>query len=295
MRPALLLCLVPVLAACGGGASSPLAPSAAVPPPTLPPPPPRALILSIDGLRPDAIEKVEVANIRQLAARGSYSWQAQTITPSNTLPAHTSMLTGVAPSVHKITWDDYLPARGQLTTPTLFAAAKVAGRRSAMVVGKEKFLTLRDSGSVDAFVLTMRGDDDVANQAILQVDAGFDLVFVHFPDVDLIGHERKWLSAQYLQKLQTVDAALGRILSVVPANMTVILTADHGGSDTGHGSSAAAHMTIPWVIAGPRVKVNNALAVRVNTTDTAVTAAHILGVKLPDGVRGRVVAEAFTP
>lgn len=294
MKRLSLLLVCSLLVACGGG-SPPAAPTAAAPPVAAAPPPARVLIVSIDGLRPDALDRIDTPAIDGLAARGSYSWQAQTINPSNTLPAHVSMLTGTTPAVHKVTWDDYLPEKGRVTVPTLFMAAKAAAKRSAMVVGKDKFLTIKDAGAVDSFVLTMRGDDDVANQAILQIDAGFDLVFVHFPDVDLTGHAQKWLSAQYLLKLFVVDAAIGRILSAVPPNMTVILSADHGGSDTGHGTTSAAHMTIPWIIAGPRIKSNNALTAKVNTTDTAVTAAQILGVKLGDGLNGRVVTEAFLP
>jgi predicted AlkP superfamily pyrophosphatase or phosphodiesterase len=251
------------------------------------------LVVSIDGLRPDAIYAVATPSLRALAARGSYTWQAQTITPSNTLPSHISMVTGVTPAVHRITWDEYLPGNGKLTVPTLFGALAAAGKRSAMVAGKDKFLTLRDAGGMDACLVSNRGDVDVANQTILQIDAGFDLVFVHFPDVDLTGHAKRWMSPEYLQNLQVVDQALGRILNAVPDNMPVILTADHGGSGVGHGTTAAEHMTIPWVIQGPRIKAGNALSVRVNTTDTAVTAGYILGVKISDSVSGRVVSEAF--
>jgi predicted AlkP superfamily pyrophosphatase or phosphodiesterase len=280
-----------VLWACGG--SSPAAPTAQ-PPPTAPTPAPaRILVMSVDGLRPDALPMADAQNVLALAARGSYTWQAQTISPSNTLPSHTSMLTGVTPALHKITWDDYLPANGKLTVPTLFTALKAVGDTTAMVVGKEKFMTINDAGGVDAYVLSARGDDDVANQAIVQIVAGYSLVFVHFPDVDLTGHARAWLSADYMARVKSVDTAIGRVLASVPANMTVIVTADHGGSDFGHGTTAAVHMTIPWIISGPRIKPANLLSVKVNTTDTAVTSAFLLGAKISDSVSGRVVVEAL--
>ena len=50
-----------------------------------------------DGLRPDAISMAGAVNIQSLAARGAYTWTAQTILPSNTLPSHISMLTGYPP------------------------------------------------------------------------------------------------------------------------------------------------------------------------------------------------------
>jgi len=289
-RGATLLVPLLILLSCGG---SPTSPTASVPvAAATPPPPPRVLIISVDGLRPDAIFAATTPNIRDLAGRGSYTLQAQTIYPSNTLPSHVSMLTGVTPAVHKILWDDYLPEKGKLTVPTVFSVVKAAGKRSAMVVGKEKFFTFKDAGNIDSGVLSMRGDVDVANNAILQVDAGFDLVFVHFGDVDLMGHDKKWMSAQYLERVSQVDAAVGRLLQVVPYNMTVILTADHGGSENGHGTTSAAHMTIPWIIQGNGIKAGTQLSVKVNTYDTAVTAAYVLGFRMAD-VNGRVVIEAF--
>src|SRR5262245_33443631 len=215
-----------IVVGCGGTPASPTPVPTPVP---TPPPAPRVMVISIDGLRADAVYATETPNIRALVGRGSYTWQAQTINPSNTLPSHVSMVTGVTPTVHKITWDEYLPNRGKLAVPTLFSAVATADKRSAMVAGKDKFLTIRDAGGIDVCVLSTRGDIDVANQTILQIDAGFDFVFVHFPDVDLSGHAYRWMSPQYLQSLQVVDQALGRILNAVPFNMTVILTADHGG------------------------------------------------------------------
>lgn len=286
-----MLLLLLILSGCGG--ATPTSPSAVAAPTAGPtPPPPRVLILSIDGLRPDAIYAVATPSIRDLAGRGSYSLTAQTISPSNTLPSHVSMLTGVTPAVHRITWNEYLPDKGKLTVPTVFSAAKIAAKRSAMVAGKDKFFTFKDAGSIDSGVITARGDQDIANQAILQIDAGFDLVFVHFGDVDLTGHANKWMSDPYLERVGLVDAAVGRLLRVVPYNMTVILTADHGGSGNGHGTNAAQHMTIPWIIQGPGIKAGNPLGVRVNTYDTAVTAAYVLGFRMAD-VNGRVVTEAF--
>jgi predicted AlkP superfamily pyrophosphatase or phosphodiesterase len=250
------------------------------------------LIVSVDGLRADAVFATDTPTLRGLIARGSYSLTAQTISPSNTLPSHTSMLTGVTPAVHRITWDEYLPTNGRLTVPTVFAAARLAGKRSALIAGKEKFQTFKETGSIDGGSITNRGDAEVANQAILNIDAGFDLVFVHMGDTDLTGHEKQWMSPAYLERISQADAAIGRLLRAAPANMTVIVTADHGGTGLGHGTTNPLHMTIPWIIAGAGVKAGNQLSVRVNTYDTAVTAGYVLGFRMAD-VNGRVVTEAF--
>src|SRR5690606_34556114 len=56
------------------------------------------VVISVDGLRPDAIEKFGAKNIQRLIREGSYSLEATTILPSKTLPSHTSMLTGTEPA-----------------------------------------------------------------------------------------------------------------------------------------------------------------------------------------------------
>jgi predicted AlkP superfamily pyrophosphatase or phosphodiesterase len=249
--------------------------------------------VSIDGLRPDAVRQVNPPNLRALTTKGAYTWQAQTITPSNTLPSHTSMLTGFPPARHGITWDDYLPANGAIKVPTVFIAARRAGRRSALVAGKEKFNTFRDTAEMDVFIGGTRADADVAEQAVAQLYSSVDLLFVHLPDVDLSGHATSWMSAAYLDKVAKADEALGRIMNAVPENTTLIVTADHGGHASGHGTTDPLDMTIPWIIAGPRIRPAYAITTAVSTMDTTATAAFLLGLTLPPDIAGKPVMEAF--
>src|SRR5688572_33228334 len=52
------------------------------------------LVVSVDGLRPDAIATYGAPTLQRLMREGSYTLSATTIDPSTTLPSHTSMLTG---------------------------------------------------------------------------------------------------------------------------------------------------------------------------------------------------------
>src|SRR5947207_1123912 len=61
------------------------------------------IVISVDGLRPDAIKKYNAETIERLMSEGRYSLTAQTIKTSLTLPSHTSMLTGVDETVHHVT------------------------------------------------------------------------------------------------------------------------------------------------------------------------------------------------
>lgn len=84
--------------------------------------------------------------------------------------------------------------------------------------------------------------------------------FIHFHDPDSAGHASGWGSATYNAAVIAVDGHLGQLLAAIeqsPAlagRTTVILTADHGGSGTGHSdASLPIHYTIPFVIWGPGI------------------------------------------
>jgi len=258
-----------------------------------PAPSPKVVVLSVDGLRGDAIATADLPNLKGLALRGAYTWTARTVWPSQTLSGHASMLSGQDPKVHNVTWDEYVPEKGTITVPTVLSVARAAGLRTVMVVGKRKLQHLAAPGSIDSFVLTERGDVDVANEAVTQVSAGFDLLFVHFPDVDITGHAEGWMSAAYLAKLGELDVAAGRVLAALPPETTVIVTADHGGKGQTHGRDITEDMTIPWIVAGPKVTRRGVLTGRVTQMDTAATALYVLGLSLPSGCAGQVVREAF--
>jgi predicted AlkP superfamily pyrophosphatase or phosphodiesterase len=249
----------------------------------------------VDGLRGDAPTQTPTPNIYGLTRRGAYTWKAQTVYPSMTLPAHTSMLTGFLPTDHHVLWDTFDATKPNCTVPTVFEIAHEAGLRTVLVAGKDKFRHLEISGTIDSFLLIKLGDVEIANQAIVQAQAGFDLMFVHFPDVDIVGHAKGWMSAPYLEQLAVADGAIGRLLSALPPETTVIVTSDHGGKATIHGSTIPEDMTIPWIVAGPRIPGRGReLRTSVRTVDTAATALFVLGLPSPRTASGVVVSEAFS-
>ncbi len=287
---AILLATTVSLAGCGG---NPVAPSA---PPSLPvdvlsAAPGKVAIISIDGLRPDALLTVGAPNILALADRGAYSWRAMTVMPSTTLPSHVSMLSGFTPEAHGMVWDDYMKERGPIPVPTLFSVARSYRRRTAVMAGKQKFTYFCEGGGSDVCAITSNGDDEVTSGAVSS--RAVDLLFVHLPDVDVNGHRSGWMSDAYLTAVRRADLAVGRIVLSLSADTTVILTADHGGHLSEHGSSQASDMTIPWIIAGPRIAQGRRLSSSIRTVDTAATAAYVLGFPPQPGAAGRPVLEAF--
>jgi 2,3-bisphosphoglycerate-independent phosphoglycerate mutase len=111
----------------------------------------------------------------------------------------------------------------------------------------------------------------------------------------MAGHATAWMSPAYLNAVRQADQAVGRLLAALPAEMTVIVTADHGGHLDGHGTADPADTTIPWIIAGPAIVGGRPIRSAVETVDTAATAALLLGVQLPPDISGQPVAEALRP
>jgi len=257
----------------------------------------RVLILSIDGLRPDAIYAAPMPNLIALLQTSAYTFNAQTIYPSVTLPSHASMLTGLCPSKHGVDWNDYLPERGYAQGTDIFDLAHAAGLQTVMYVGKEKLIQLTEPSSVDIYRYINDRDLVIADELINNFPEDFGLLFVHFPLVDGMGHEYGWMSPEQLSVAYRADEALGNILAELNARdlrdeTLIIVTADHGGHDTTHGSSMPVDMTIPWITSGPGIQPKT-LTTQVHTYDTAATAAYILGLPIPPEWDGVPVYEAF--
>lgn len=257
----------------------------------------RVLIVSYDGLRPEAIELAPMPNLQAFMQNSAYTLNAQTIFPSATLPAHSSMLGGMCPAKHGVTWNDYIPANGYARGTDLFDLAHAAGLKTVMYVGKEKLRQVTEPANTDIYKFINDRDVVIVEQLLAEFPLDFGLMFVHLATVDAMGHEYGWLSPEQLSATYRGDEALGKLLAALDAydlraETLIIVTADHGGHDTTHGYSLPEDMTIPWIMAGPGVQAVQ-LTTPVQTMDTAATAAYALGLSIPDEWDGAPVLEAF--
>src|SRR4051812_25462707 len=78
----------------------------------------RVIVVVLDGLRPDAIERFDLVHLERLMAHGASSRIATTVAPSITTAAVTSLLTGVSPIRHGVTTDRvFIPGGATDITP----------------------------------------------------------------------------------------------------------------------------------------------------------------------------------
>lgn len=268
------------------------------------------VIISLDGLRPDAIQEFGAKTILRLMREGSYTLNAQTILPSKTLPSHTSMLTGVDADQHGITWNsDETDEHGHVDVPTVFGLAKAAGLHTAAFFSKTKFHHLEKPRTLDYVkspkggLLTGRFSAERTSQYVedylesTPIDP--NLIFVHIGEPDYAGHIFGWMSPMYGKAVRQADEAVANVLDEAndrfgAGNYTVIVTADHGGHGRDHGSSDPRDTTIPWIVWGKGVQAGAELPEGIRTMDTAATALWMLGVGAPTAWVGRPVEAAFS-
>ncbi|MBI3912482.1 MAG: alkaline phosphatase family protein [Armatimonadetes bacterium] len=259
----------------------------------------RVVIVSLDGARPDALQRARVPVMRQLWESGAHSWTAHAVLPSVTLPNHASMVTGLLPAGHGITWNDYKPRRGTLSVPTIFSVAREAGLRVALFAGKTKFRHLVAKDTLTRFSIPGVSAREIGAAATAYYRRYRpQLLFVHFPDPDSAGHFWGWMSAAQMRALADCDAAVGRLTAAIRSagdweRTLFLITSDHGGHGRGHGSARAVDQLIPWIAAGGAARPHTDLRVEISTCDTAATVLFALGLPLPSGCQGRPVVEAL--
>lgn len=262
------------------------------------------VIISIDGLRPDAISAVSAPNLSALMSQGAYCAQARTVEPIATLPTHTSMLTGLTPARHGVRFNAY--RRGHYQGETIYSVAKRAGLATAMFFAKSKLHYLADPAYLDHIQGPPADADDfhpptsaarlAATFVKLWPHYFFALTFIHLREPDIAGHAEGWMSEGYLSAVADADRAVGTLVSALKASgrwpkTALIITADHGGNGRRHKPVIPENWTIPWLVVAPGVSHGSRIQRTLRIYDTAPTALALLGLKLSPGGEGRVIEE----
>jgi predicted AlkP superfamily pyrophosphatase or phosphodiesterase len=266
------------------------------------------VVIIVDGLRPDVLLLADAPTLHGMIHKGAYSFWARTTDVAITLPSCTSMLTGVRPAKHGVTWNAALPAAKQLypAEPTVLEMATQAGYETALVAGKLKFATLCKPGTVThSFIPPVPAvhDEQVAAEAVKIIEQYRPaLMCIHFPDTDAAGHAKGWGSPDQLQQVGRTDGQIAKVFAALERaglrqSTLVLVSADHGGAGKSHGADDMRSRHIPWVVAGPGVRpsydLNQDASLQVNTEDTCATACWLLGLPQQAYFDGKPVMAAF--
>jgi len=261
------------------------------------------IVVSIDGLRPDAIRKFGASTIQRLMKTGSFTLDARTINLSKTLPSHTSMLTGELAEEHGIVWNtNQTDTHGTIEIPTVFSIARQQGFHTAAFFSKTKFNHLEAEGTLDHSQAPDGKRPWSVDRTMTDVEQYLrhqrpNVLFVHIGEPDYAGHLLGWMSWLYARAVRASDAGIARLLRAADraygSDFTLILTADHGGHGRTHGTEALEDVTIPWIAYGRGVQGGTKLPTGIRTVDTAATVLWLLGLTSTTEWTGVPVRAAF--
>lgn len=267
----------------------------------------KVILVVFDGCRPDALAQAHTPHVDALWRSGAYTWAARSVMPSITLPTHTTMFRGVAPDKHGIYDNTFRPSAANF--PSMMDVARRARLHTAMFYSWEPLRDLSAHGSlIMSYCLNGEAIPDAdqrvaAEAARYLVEKQPDLTLVYLGNTDIAGHAHGWMSAPYLAAVEGADRALGVVLAALDGaglrdHFTILLLADHGGHDYGHGTDSAEDMTIPWIINGTPIKTGPdgagyALPGPVCILDTAATILHLLDLPRPESWDSRPILDAL--
>jgi len=232
---------------------------------------PHALIIGLDGVRPDALQAAHTPNLDRLVRDGQVSWDAYagggrdegdpTQQATSSGPGWTSILTGVWVDRHGVRDNDFAGNHVD-EYPHLFVRLREA--RPDLQLSSVAHWTpihehlLRPFPGAADFLADARSDAEVETFGVGVLERpDTDVLFLHFDEVDGAGHGHGYAVdvPAYIAAIETVDAHIGEVLAALGGRATradedwlVMVTTDHGGLGTSHGGQSVDERAI-FVIA----------------------------------------------
>ncbi|MFL9582585.1 ectonucleotide pyrophosphatase/phosphodiesterase [Stenotrophomonas sp. AB1(2024)] len=225
---------------------------------------PKLLLVSIDGLRADMLDRGITPNLSRIAHDGVRAQWMTPSYPSLTFPNHYTIVTGLRPNHHGIIHNSMqeeslgrfqLNLRDAVTDARwwggepIWVGAEKAGLRSATWSwpGSEAAIQGVRPSQWRAYDPTVSLSDRVDEVLgwVGQADAGAPrLVTLYMEQVDKAGHHYGPDSPEYAAAIVEVDTAIGRLLDGLTtrgldADINVIVLSDHGMARVPDGQTIA--------------------------------------------------------
>lgn len=78
-----------------------------------------------------------------------------------------------------------------------------------------------------------------------------DFVYLYLVETDdKGGHDHGWMTPEYMHQVNNAFSCVQQVYEAVHDRYTIVITADHGGHDRGHGENIPEDMTIPMFFVG---------------------------------------------
>jgi predicted AlkP superfamily pyrophosphatase or phosphodiesterase len=220
-----------------------------------------ALVIGVDGVRPDALLLADTPRIDALIRDGRFTEKATTQLAAATSsgPGWMSILTGVSPDKHGV-WVNgvYFTRVAEYKTFLWYAHQEMGLQTMTSVTWPELLEDIIEEDAYDeGFINSDEGTTSRLETDLVEED--HRLIFVHLDEVDHAGHSTGFSTdnADYLDAIQVIDGQVGRMLDAIEARPTraeeewlIAMTTDHGGEGTNHGALNDACRTIWLLLSG---------------------------------------------
>jgi len=267
------------------------------------------IVIGVDAMSPDGIINASTPVLDEIMENGAFTLNARGVLPTSSSTNWASMVSGAGPEQHGVTsngWerDDFnIPAirtGSEDIFPTIFGVSRE--QRPELEMGA--IYTWTGFGRlIERTTLSYDGngsnDDDTLEKARNYIqDKKPDFLFIHFDEVDHVGHENGHKTQFYYDAVTTVDSQIGSLIQATKDagifdETVFIISADHGGIGYGHGGETLDEIEIPFILYGKGIKNGYMIKNTVYTYDNAATVAGLLGVKQPYAWIGKPVKSAF--
>lgn len=261
------------------------------------------VLIGIDGWGAFSLEKAhDIPNIRYLMTNGCYTLKDRAVLPSSSAINWASMFMGAPTEMHGYTqWNSRTPeipsacVGKQGIYPTVFEVIRdhLPQAETGCFYEWGGIAPLVGSNAISR---VRQGVNDQVPAYIRERKPTF--VAVCFDGVDHAGHTKGFGSPEYYAALSRVDRQIGAIRRAVAeagmeSNTVIIVTADHGGREKGHGGKTLQELEIPFVIWGANIKRGAVITDTMVQYDCPATIVELLGLKRPQCWRGLPAVRAF--
>ncbi len=261
----------------------------------------RVVLVVVDALRADTFFGDAFASFRRehpAAATGL----VRTSPVSMSTAGVRSMATGTFPDLYDVlhNWGNVAS-----TLPSVPGLARAAGRQTEIFgdsiwreLFPDAFVVAETEVKVPRIIFYLRAEtlvDDKRVQRLadrLRKQPPPDFLVLHLVGLDHAGHRRGVKSAGYADVARRTVAHIEEIVRLLPGDTTVLLTSDHGATDSGgHGGASEAETTAPLFAFGRGIAAG--ARVNVNQIDLAPTLSCLMGLPFPATSLGRPAVELF--
>ena len=252
----------------------------------------KVVLISIDGMRPDAVTSCGNPFVETLKSISSYTFNARTVFPSVTLPCHMSMFHSVEPSRHGTTTNYYAPQVRPING--LVEQLQLMKKISFAYYGWEQMRDIALPGRFQrAFYTYIYNvdccDDFLTARALEDAKEKPDFIYLYLGDTDDIGgHKYGWMSKEYLGYVSNALNNVKKVVEALGDEYTVIVTADHGGHDRSHGTDMKEDMTIPMFFIGENFEAGKEIE-DVSILDITPTIASIMEIPFAPEWEGKIL------